>query len=89
MLLKGDSQAQERRAKTMFMIGALTPNEGRRMFDLNTIEQEELNLTYLPGNMIISNEVKEFWQSKTMDPSKIDLASVDGSGSGNVNNNIK
>lgn len=89
MLLKGDSQAQERRAKTMFMIGALTPNEGRRMFDSNTIEQEELNVSYIPGNMIPSNQVKEFWEGKQADPSKIDLASVDGSGSGNSNNNIK
>jgi HK97 family phage portal protein len=89
MLLKGDSQAQERRAKTMFMIGALTPNEGRRMFDFNTIEQEELSKTYLPANMLPSDQVQEFWAGKVADPSKVDLSSVDTSGSGNSNNNIK
>lgn len=89
MLIKGDSQAQERRAKTMFMLGALTPNEARRMFDKNTIEQMELNTTYLPANMLPSDQVQEFWAAKQVDPSKVDLASVDGSGSGNSNNNIK
>lgn len=89
MLLKGDSQAQERRAKTMFMIGALTPNEGRKMFDLNTIEQEELDKTYLPANMLPSDQVEEFWAGKVADPTQVKLGSADSSGSGNVNNNIK
>jgi hypothetical protein len=89
MLLKGDSQAQERRAKTMFMVGALKPNEARTMFGHNTIDQIELDVTYLPANMLPSDQVKEFWQGKQVQPEQVDLASVDGSGSGNSNNNIK
>jgi HK97 family phage portal protein len=89
MLLKGDSQAQERRAKTMFMVGALKPNEARTMFGHNTIDQIELDVTYLPANMLPSDQVKEFWQGKQIQPEQVDLASVDSSGSGNSNNNIK
>jgi HK97 family phage portal protein len=90
MLIKGDSQAQERRAKTMMMIGALTPNEARRMFDYNTIsDMEEMNVPYMPANVLPINLVQEFWNGKVVDPSKLDLSSVDGSGSGNSNNNIK
>lgn len=90
MLIKGDSQSQERRAKTMMMIGALTPNEARRMFDYNTISNmEEMDIPYMPANVLPMNLVQEFWSGKVADPSKIDLASVDTSGSGNSNNNIK
>jgi HK97 family phage portal protein len=89
MLLKGDSQAQERRAKTMFMVGALTPNEARKMFDHNTIDQTELNLTYLPANMLPSDQVEEFWSAKQASDNQTDLSSADYSGSGNSNNNIK
>ena len=88
MLLKGDSQAQERRAKTMFMVGALTPNEARKMFDHNTIEQDELNITYLPANMLPSDQVEEFWEAKQASDNQVKLGSADYSGSGNENNNI-
>jgi hypothetical protein len=88
MLLKGDSQAQERRAKTMFMIGALTPNDARKMFDYNTIEQPELNITYLPANMLPSDQVEEFWAAKQASDNQVKLGSSDYSGSGNENNNI-
>jgi HK97 family phage portal protein len=89
MLLKGDSQAQERRAKTMFMIGALTPNDARKMFDYNTIDQAELNITYLPANMLPSDQAEEFWKAKQASDNQVNLGSSDSSGSGNENNNIK
>jgi hypothetical protein len=59
------------------------------MFGHNTIDQIELDVTYLPANMLPSDQVKEFWQGKQVQPEQVDLASVDGSGSGNSNNNIK
>lgn len=90
ILLKGDSQAQERRAKTMMMIGALTPNEARHMFGKNTISNmPEMDKPYIPANILPIDLVEEFWSGKVADPTQVDLSSADSSGSGNSNNNIK
>jgi len=87
ILLKGDTAAQERRIKTMFMTGAWSQNDIRRFMDYNSLK-EGGDDTYLPVNMIPSKLVEEFWAAKKGSDNQSVTASPDSSGSGNVNANI-
>lgn len=89
VLLKGDSAAQERRIKTMFMTGAWSPNDIRKFMDYNTINEDYANEKYLPVNMIPGSQAEEFWKGKQADQNTLVTASPDSSGSGNVNANIQ
>ena len=86
-LLKGDSAAQERRIKTMFMTGAWSQNDIRRFMDYNTLK-EGGDDTFMPVNMIPSKMVDEFWSAKNAATNDHTEKSPDSSGSGNVNANI-
>lgn len=86
-LLKGDSAAQERRIKTMFMTGSWTQNDIRKFMGYNTLK-EGGDDTFMPVNMIPSKLVDEFWISKNASTNNHTEASPDSSGSGNVNANI-
>lgn len=63
-LLRGDSAAMERKARTLFMYGAGTPNEIRAMYRLNTIKDDASQTTYIPSNMMPSSEAIAFWQKQ-------------------------
>ena len=86
-LLKGDSAAQERRIKTMFMTGSWSQNDIRKFMDYNTLP-EGGDETYLPVNMIPSKLAQDFWAAKKGADNQATTASPDSSGSGNVNANI-
>jgi HK97 family phage portal protein len=88
ILLKGDTAAQERRIKTMFMTGAWSPNDVRRFMDYNTVNEDSAKEKYLPVNMIPASQVGDFWKGKQADQNTLTTASPDSSGSGNVNANI-
>ena len=66
MLLRGDSAAMERKIRTMFTSGAITPNEVRRMYGENSITDDYANITYVPSNMITGTQSIEFWQGQAM-----------------------
>lgn len=61
LLLRGDSQAMERKIKTMFMTGGCTPNEVRKMYNENTLDNEASKTNYVPSNMIPATQALEFW----------------------------
>jgi len=86
-LLKGDSAAQERRIKTMFMTGAWSIKQILREMNYNTIG-EEGDIRLIPVNMIPLDKLDEFWQGKLAADNQSTTASPDASGSGNVNGNI-
>lgn len=72
-LLRGDSAAMERKARTLYATGAATSNEIRTMYKMNTISEENSNVTYVPSNMIPSNIAQEFWQgqaNKNLNPTQ-------------------
>lgn len=85
IMLRGDTAAQERRIKTLFHVGAQSPNQILRSLDMNTIGTEG-DKRYLPVNVIPSDMVVKFWESK--DNSQATQSSPDSTGSGNVNANI-
>lgn len=87
-LLKGDSAAQERRIKTMFMTSAWSPNDVRKFMDYNTVPLPHMDEKYVPVNMIPGTQINEFWKGKQADQSQLDTTSPDSSGSGNVNANV-
>ena len=84
-LLRGDSAAVERRVKTMFYVGAQSPNQILRSLDMNGIGPEG-DKRYLPVNMIPASQVEKFWEGK--DNSQATQTGADASGSGANNNNI-
>ena len=86
-LLRGDTQAQERRIKTMFMTGAWSVNQILRFMDYNTIGVEGQR-RYVPVNMIPSDMVEEFWADKLAKNNQSTQSSADSSGSGAVNDNV-
>lgn len=86
-LLKGDSASQERRIKTMFYVGAWSPNDALRYMGYDVKETPESDETFMPVNMIPASNVSEFWMSKNPS-SNIPQASADSTGSGASNNNI-
>lgn len=61
---RGDSAAMERKTRTMFTSGGITPNEVRKMWGENTIDNEASNINYVPSNMIPANEAIEFWKGQ-------------------------
>ena len=65
VLLRGDSAAMERKARTMFMYGASTPNELRKMYGENTLDNEASNINYIPSNMMPASEAIPFWQKQS------------------------
>lgn len=87
-LLRGDSQAQERRIKTMFMTGAWSQNDIRKFMDYNTLK-EGGDDTYLPVNMIPARLSDDFWAGKQGQDNQASEKSPDWSGSGNTNANVK
>lgn len=64
LLLRGDSAAMERKVRTLFMAGAATPNEVRKMYNENTIDNEASNTNYLPSNMVPGTETIDFWKKQ-------------------------
>lgn len=86
-LLRGDTAAQERRIKTMFMTGAWSVNQILRFMDYNTIGNEGQK-RYVPVNMIPSDMVEQFWQGKLAQDNQATQSSADSSGSGSVNDNV-
>jgi HK97 family phage portal protein len=84
-LLRGDTQAQERRIKTMFMIGAWNANKALQSVDENTIGDDGKKY-FVPVNMMPTENVNEFWDGKSQ--SNMTESSADSSGSGATNNNI-
>jgi HK97 family phage portal protein len=83
VLLRGDSAAQERRMKSLFYIGAQSPNQLLRSMDMNTIGPQG-DRQYVPVNMLPADMVESFWSSK--DNSQATQSSPDSTGSGANNN---
>lgn len=65
VLLRGDSAAMERKVRTLFMAGGATPNEIRKMYGENTIDNEASNINYVPSNLMPANTAIEFWQKQS------------------------
>lgn len=84
-LLKGDTAAMERRIKTLFHVGAFSPNDALRMSGLNGIGQIG-DKRYIPVNVTPDDMVEDFWSGKSQ--SNIDTSSPDTTGSGATNGNI-
>jgi HK97 family phage portal protein len=84
-LLKGDTAAMERRVKTLFYVGAHSPNAILRSLGMNTIGIEG-DRRYVPVNMVPADLVNEFWKGKSAN--QIPTGSPDASGSGASNGNI-
>lgn len=61
---RGDSAAMERKTRTMFSTGGLTPNDVRIIWGENTLDNEASNINYVPSNMIPSSEAIEFWKGQ-------------------------
>jgi HK97 family phage portal protein len=64
MLLRGDSAAMERKVRTMFTSGAITPNEVRKMYAINTIDEDYANSSYMPSNMMPGETAIPFWAAQ-------------------------
>jgi hypothetical protein len=64
MLLRGDSAAMERKVRTMFTSGAITPNEVRKMYAINTIDEDYANSSYMPSNMMPGETAIPFWTAQ-------------------------
>ena len=80
-LLRGDSAAFERRAKTLWFMGASSANDILRSMDMNTIGPDG-DRRYVPVNSIPTDMVTNFWQSK--DNTQADTASPDNTGAGQM-----
>ena len=65
-LLRGDSAAMERKVRTLFTAGGATPNEVRKYYGLNTIDNNASNENYVPSNLIPANQAIEFWQGQAL-----------------------
>lgn len=61
---RGDSAAMERKVRTLFTAGGVTPNEVRKFYNINTIDNEASDVNYVPSNMIPANEAIEFWKGQ-------------------------
>jgi len=70
LLLRGDSNTQERKARTLFMYGAGSPDDIRKMYGENTLDTEYSKTTYVPSNMIPATEAIAFWQKQSTAPSQ-------------------
>jgi len=70
LLLRGDSNTQERKARTLFMYGAGSPDDIRKMYGENTLDTEYSKTTYVPSNMIPATEAIAFWQKQSTTPSQ-------------------
>lgn len=66
MLLRGDSAAMERKVRTLFTAGGATPNEVRKYYGLNTIDNTASNENYVPSNLIPANQAIEFWAGQAL-----------------------
>ena len=64
VLLRGDSAAMERKIRTMFTSGAITPNEVRKMYAINTIDEDYANSSYMPSNMMPGETAIPFWTAQ-------------------------
>ena len=84
-LIKGDAAAMERRIKTLFYVGAFSPNDALRMSGMNSIGVEG-DKRYVPVNVVPDSMVDEFWSGKSQ--ANIPTGSPDASGSGANNGNI-
>lgn len=66
MLLRGDSAAMERKVRTLFTSGGATPNEIRKFYGLNTIDNDASNVNYIPSNLMPATETLPFWQGQAL-----------------------
>lgn len=70
LLLRGDSNTQERKARTLFMYGAGSPDDIRKIYGENTLDTEYSKTPYVPSNMIPATEAIAFWQKQSTPPSQ-------------------
>lgn len=64
VLLRGDSAAMERKVRTLFMSGGATPNEVRKMYGENTIDNAASNENYIPSNLMPASTTIPFWEAQ-------------------------